>query len=100
MNRWAIVGLIAVSVSMAGCCKKISKSGVTGGGSQGVKVTEPREATVRAVWVAGKPGPQVTGGTSQIVVRVQPNTTGKPSIGVLESFSGGVGNQWKTAFAV
>jgi len=40
---------------------------------------------------------KVSGGTSDITVRIAPNTKDGASVGVIEEFAGGAGNQWRTA---
>lgn len=55
------------------------------------------EATVKAVWFRGQPGVKVEGGTADITVRVAPNANPGASVGVIEEFAGGTGNQWRTA---
>ena len=52
---------------------------------------------VKAVWFSGTPGVKVSGGTSDITVRIAPNTKDGASVGVIEEFAGGAGNQWRTA---
>ena len=55
------------------------------------------ETTVKAVWFRGPAGPQASGGTTPSTVRISPNQQGGASVGVLEEFAGGAGNQWRTA---
>ena len=101
MSHRFVWALVAVSLAVPGCCKKLTSNDTGDAGASGETelgpLKEPRESTVKAVYFKGKPGPTCTGGTSDVTVRIQPNTSGKPSVGVLESFSGGTGNQWKTA---
>lgn len=61
------------------------------------QLSEAREATVQFVWFAGQAGPTATGGVAPARIRVGPNKTGTVSVGVSEEFSGGGGNQWRTA---
>ncbi len=61
------------------------------------QVSESREATVQFVWFSGQAGPTATGGVAPARIRVGPNKTGIVSVGVSEEFSGGGGNQWRTA---
>jgi len=61
------------------------------------KMTAPREATVKAVWFSGQPGPNCKGGTAPTRIRVGPNSSGTVSVAVAEEFAGGSGNQWRTA---
>lgn len=68
-----------------------------GGGGTPRRLTAPTEATVKAVWFRGPPGPQASGGTSPTTVRISPNQKEGASVGVLEEFAGGAGNQWRTA---
>jgi hypothetical protein len=56
-----------------------------------------REAQVKAVFVRLKGGKAVDGGTSNVAVRIAPNRARVPSVGVMEEFSGGTGDQWRTA---
>jgi len=65
------------------------------GGAGGTMSTG--EATVRAVWFSGTPKVKVQGGTSPVVVRIAKNDKPGVSVGVLEEFSGGSGNMWRTA---
>jgi len=60
-------------------------------------LAERREVTVQAVWFRGPAGPQASGGTSPVVVRVDPNDSGQASVGVIEEYAGGTGNMWRTA---
>jgi predicted S18 family serine protease len=62
-----------------------------------IPLTTTREATVKAVWFKGPAGPQASGGTSSTTVRIAPNPSQTASVGVLEEFAGGAGNQWRTA---
>jgi hypothetical protein len=59
-------------------------------------LTAPREATVKCVYFTGR-GENATGGTRVMKVRLSPNKTGEASVGVMEEFSGGAGDQWRTA---
>ncbi|MCU0699125.1 MAG: hypothetical protein MUC96_21680 [Myxococcaceae bacterium] len=59
-------------------------------------LTAPREATVKVVWFKGK-GENASGGTSTMKVRLSPNKSQEASVGVMEEFSGGAGDQWRTA---
>lgn len=59
-------------------------------------LSAPRETTVKAVFVKGR-GETATGGTTVMRVRLSPNKTGQNSVGVMEEFSGGTGDQWRTA---
>lgn len=61
------------------------------------KLTERREGMVHAVWFRGPVGPQASGGTSPVTIRVEPNTSGTAAVGVLEEYAGGAGNQWKSS---
>lgn len=54
------------------------------------------EATVFPVYfLSGAAVP--TGGTTEIRVRVEPNESGAPAVGVIEEFIEGTGNQWQSA---
>jgi uncharacterized protein len=53
------------------------------------------EATVKALWFSN--GNPVKGGTSDITVRVHDNPSDGASVGVIEQYAGGTGNQWRTA---
>ena len=59
-------------------------------------LTERREARVFCVYFAGS-GATSRGGTSEVLIRVEPNTTGVPAVGVIEEFIEGTGNQWQAA---
>lgn len=68
-----------------------------GGGSLFGASTKAGETVVKAVWFSGTPGVKVSGGTSDITVRIAPNSKDGASVGVIEEFAGGAGNQWRTA---
>ncbi len=69
-----------------------------GTGSGPGPLRERREATVNCVWFSGQPGtPTATGGASEVTIRVDPNPSGNPAVGIMEEFAGGTGNQWRTA---
>ncbi|MCB9876863.1 MAG: FHA domain-containing protein [Planctomycetes bacterium] len=69
-----------------------------GDGKRGnAAIKDPTEVTVRAVYFRGPQGPQASGGTTQSTVRISPNKKGGASVGVMEEFAGGAGNQWRTA---
>lgn len=55
-----------------------------------------RQTEVHAVWYAIRDG-QPAGGTSPVVVRVADNQSGRPSVGVVEEYLGGAGDQWRAA---
>jgi hypothetical protein len=65
--------------------------------SLGASVPQGGESVVKAVWFRGTPGVKVEGGTADITIRVSPNTKDGASVGVIEEFAGGTGNQWRTA---
>ncbi len=94
-QRKAIFGaagaLVLIAIVFASRC-----GGSSGSGSSG-KLAGTREVTVKAVWFRGPAGPQASGGTSPSTVRIAPNTKDGASVGVLEEFAGGAGNQWRTA---
>lgn len=52
--------------------------------------------TVKAVYFKGS-GASASGGTTAVKVRLAPNKSGEASVGVMEEFSGGTGDQWRTA---
>jgi len=62
-----------------------------------LKLTERREARVNCVAFA--PDPQdpskMSGAVSPLTVRVEPNTTGNPSIGISEEFVSSVGDRFR-----
>jgi hypothetical protein len=64
-----------------------------------LKLTERREARVNCVAFA--PDPQdpskMSGAVSPLTVRVEPNTTGNPSVGISEEFVSRVGDQWRSS---
>lgn len=106
---YAIAGvvllLVAAVVALLAVSRKDSSPGTTASKALFGAVTSPSggehpatgEATVKAVWFRGQPGVQVEGGTADITVRVAPNTNPGASVGVIEEFAGGTGNQWRTA---
>ncbi len=89
----AVLGIIGVRLLKKADVSLPSVSMNLGGGA----VSEGGEATVKAVWFRGQPGVKVEGGTSDINVRVSPNSKDGASVGVIEEFAGGTGNQWRTA---
>lgn len=118
------IALILGGLAVAGCLtclagyflfsSKYATVTVTTPGPNGTTVTTPlarkpvvsksvggvsavREATVKAVWFAKRGEGEVLGGTSDIVLRISPNAKGAVSVGVMEEFAGGTGNQWRTA---
>ncbi|MFZ5439275.1 MAG: FHA domain-containing protein [Myxococcota bacterium] len=107
------VGVVGVAgIAAWGLLGKRSSSSTTassGGTSTGTSKVEkalravvsdtPKggEATVKAVWFRGQPGVKVEGGTADISVRISPNSKDGASVGVIEEFAGGTGNQWRTA---
>lgn len=92
------LGVLAVAALGAGALRVLSKGGADSSrpGAKG-RVAPGGEATVKAVWFSGRPGVQVEGGTADITMRVSPNTKDGASVGVIEEFAGGTGNQWRTA---
>ncbi|MEO6594034.1 MAG: FHA domain-containing protein [Planctomycetota bacterium] len=89
-----VLGLFFV---FRGCGGDGSGGGSGGDGGSTRSLTKPSEVTVKAVWFKGPPGPQASGGTSPSTVRISPNSKEGASVGVLEEFAGGAGNQWRTA---
>jgi predicted S18 family serine protease len=53
-----------------------------------------RTATVHALWYRPK---TFEGGTSPITITVAPNASGEVSVGIMESYSGGTGDDWRAA---
>lgn len=90
----ALVAVVALLFLHGGDTQASQRAG--GVGSAPV-LKSSREATVKAVWFRGPPGPQASGGTSPTTVRISPNTKDGASVGVMEQFAGGAGNQWRTA---
>jgi uncharacterized protein len=61
------------------------------------QVPERREATVDFVWFAGTPKTDdVRGGTAPATLRVEANRAPGASVGVVEEFAGGAGEQWRS----
>jgi predicted S18 family serine protease len=61
------------------------------------QVPERREATVDFVWFAGTPKTDdVRGGTAPVTLRVEPNRAPGASVGVVEEYAGGAGEQWRS----
>ncbi|MBV9272252.1 MAG: hypothetical protein JO333_00005, partial [Verrucomicrobia bacterium] len=58
-----------------------------------------REANVNAVAFGNDPQDRskLIGMTSPVTVRVEPNTTGNPSVGISEEFVSSVGDQWRSS---
>lgn len=55
-----------------------------------------RERTIDFVWFSGSVG-NASGGASPMTVRVEPNPSRQPSVGVIEEFVSGLGEMWRTA---
>lgn len=53
-----------------------------------------RTGTVHALWYRPK---SFEGGTSPITITVAPNVSGQVSVGIMESYSGGTGDDWRAA---
>ncbi|WP_395741307.1 S16 family serine protease [Prosthecobacter sp.] len=53
-----------------------------------------RAATVHALWYRPK---TFEGGTSPVTITVAPNVSGQVSVGIMESYSGGTGDDWRAA---
>ncbi len=65
--------------------------------SAGAQVSERREATVDFVYFTGTPHTeQATGGTAPATLRVEANSAPGASVGVIEEFAGGTGEQWRS----
>ena len=61
-------------------------------------LTERREETVYYVAFRGQPGtPSADGVANPMTIRVEPNTSGKASVGVMGEFAKALGSQWTTA---
>lgn len=61
------------------------------------QVPERREVTVDFVWFAGAPRTdEARGGTSPATLRIEQNTAPGASVGVIEEFAGGTGEQWRS----
>lgn len=59
-------------------------------------ISAPREIEVNAVYFTGS-GASAEGGTTAVKLRISPNPSRQPSVGVMEEFAGGTGSQWRTA---
>jgi predicted S18 family serine protease len=99
VSRRTLAYAAAAVVLVASVVVLLTRGGGDGGAAAGGKraLTVSREATVRAVWYRGPVGPQASGGTSPTTVRISPNSKDGASVGVMEEFAGGAGNQWRTA---
>ncbi len=64
--------------------------------SAGAAAPAQREAEVKAVYFA-RDGERARGGTTKVIIRLSPNKSRAPSVGVMEEFAGGTGDQWRTA---
>ena len=60
------------------------------------RLAERREVVVDCVWVRGQ-GDSAEGGTSPVTVRIEPNTKGEASVGVIEEYAGGAGDMWRAS---
>lgn len=89
-----VVGLGALAVVLS---RDVSGNSPSRAATGSMVVAAGGEVTVKAVWFRGQPGVKVEGGTADISVRVAPNKQPGASVGVIEEFSGGTGNQWRTA---
>lgn len=58
--------------------------------------SQRRDATLSFVWFRGK-GSTAEGGVAPMTVRLEPNPSGRVAVGVIEEFSGGAGNMWRSA---
>jgi hypothetical protein len=101
-GKSTLVWVLALVLLLGGCAVGgVLLIGVfslgTAGRESAPAMTEAREATVKFVWFAGKPGPGAHGGTANARIRVGPNKSGVVSVAVAEEFAGGGGNQWRTA---
>ena len=101
---WLLVGASVLGTCAVGAggaayyaFRKVSADTDPSGSAPASALTSPREATVKAVWFAGAPGPNCKGGTAPTRIRVGPNQSGTVSVAVAEEFAGGSGNQWRTA---
>ena len=61
------------------------------------RLTKRAQAKVHFVWYRGPDGPQATGGATEMTVRVEPNESGEPAVGVIEQYMDGLGSQWRSA---
>jgi len=61
------------------------------------RLSQRREVVVDCVWFRGPEGPTATGGTSPVTVRIEPNTKGEASVGVIEEYAGGAGDMWRAS---
>lgn len=69
-----------------------------GSGSDTRPLDKRVEATVYPVWFSGVKGtPSAHGGTSEMVIRIEPNTSRQPAVAMLEQMPAGIGRQWQTA---
>lgn len=96
------LGFVVLKATAKNVSASVSVEGSSGGSSRsllnlGHSSPEGGEVVVKAVWFSGTPGVKVAGGTSDITIRVTPNTKDGASVGVIEEFAGGTGNQWRTA---
>lgn len=96
-DRRRLLAFAAAAVVLVVVLVIVFATGSGGGAAAGKRLTGTREATVKAVWFRGPAGPQASGGTSPSTVRIAPNSKDGASVGVLEEFAGGAGNQWRTA---
>ena len=91
------VGGVGLGALLFGRGASTSGSGSSRSSSSLFSSAKEGEVVVKAVWFSGTPGVKVSGGTSDITVRIAPNTKDGASVGVIEEFAGGAGNQWRTA---
>ena len=61
------------------------------------RLAQRREVVVDCVWFRGPEGPQATGGTSPVTVRIEPNSKPEASVGVIEEYAGGAGDMWRAS---
>ncbi len=59
-------------------------------------ITGRVERSIDFVWFSGSEG-NARGGASPMTVRVEPNPSRQPSVGVIEEFVSGLGEMWRTA---
>jgi predicted S18 family serine protease len=82
------IAIAAVILVMLVVLKPFGRGGGSGSSSGGGDVT------VKAVYFTQQP---IGGGTSDVTLSIAPNPKGAASVGVMEQFAGGTGNQWRTA---
>lgn len=92
MSIRPFIALFAVLLA----CQSTLAGAEAGTARQGTRTIRISEVHAVAVYTRGEKQ-NATGGTTVVTVRVQPNESRFASVGLLEEFVGGAGDQWKAS---